>query len=658
MADDAGYAWVPTPEVVERANVTRLMRTLGAADLDALRRASVADLSAFWAAVVEDLRIPFRAPWRRVMDDSRGPEWTTWFVGGRVNLTSACVDRWRTDPERADAPALIGEDEEGAVRVLSWRELGAEVDRLAGALRAAGVRRGDAVGVFMPMVPEAAIAAYAVAKVGAMYVPVFSGFAAAAIASRLRDSGARLVLAADGGRRRGRPAPMLPALDEALATCPAVDRCVVLERLGTGGLRPGRDVAWGEFTAGRPEECEAEDTESEDPFMIAYTSGTTGRPKGAVHVHGGFLVKIAAEVAYQIDLGAGEVLYWVTDMGWIMGPWSLVGAGALGATMLMVEGAPDHPDPGRVWATVARHRAAVVGVSPTLIRALRSRGEEWVRRHDRSSLRVIGSTGEPWNPEPYRWLSEVVGEGRRPIINISGGTEVGACFLSPHPVERIKPCSVGGPALGMDVAVFDGGGNAVRDQVGELVCRRPWPGMTRGVWGDRERYLASYWSTYPGVWRHGDWARVDADGQWFLFGRSDEAINLAGKRLGPAEVESILVGHPAVAEAAAVGVPDEVTGEALWCFWVPVDPAGDDVSAELRRRVADQLGRPFTPARVARVGALPRTRSAKILRRAVRAAALGEDPGDLSTAENPEALDGIREALEPGSAARRSTLRP
>ncbi len=643
------YAWVPTPEVAARANVTRLMGALGVADLEALRRHSVEDLPGFWSAVVDDLAIPFRAPWRRLMDDSAGPQWTTWFVGGRINLTAACVDRWRDDPARAGAPALIGEAEDGAVRLLSWRELGTEVDRLAGALRAAGVRRGDAVGVYLPMVPEAAVAAYAVAKVGALYVPVFSGFAAAAIASRLRDSGARVVLAADGGWRRGREAPMLGALHEAVAACPAVERCVVLERLGTGGLRAGRDVTWGEFTAGRPDACEAEDTGAEDPFMIAYTSGTTGRPKGAVHVHGGFLVKIASEAAYQMDLRAGEVLYWVTDMGWIMGPWSMIGTGALGATMLMTEGSPDHPDPGRVWATVARHRAAVVGVSPTLIRGLRTRGDEYALRHDRSSLRVIGSTGEPWNPEPYRWLAEVVGEGRRPIINISGGTEVGACFLSPFPVEPIKPCSVGGAALGMDVAVYDAAGRPVTDEVGELVCRRPWPGMTRGVWGDRDRFLASYWSTYPGVWRHGDWARVDADGAWFLSGRSDEAINLAGKRLGPAEVESILVGHPAVGEAAAVGVPDVLTGEALWCFWVPVENGGADVSDDLRARVADELGRPFMPARVVRVAALPRTRSAKILRRAVRAAALGEDPGDLSTAENPEALEGIRAALAGGA---------
>jgi acetyl-CoA synthetase len=638
-------AWTPTPEAVERANVTRLARRCGVGGIAELRRRSVEDIGWFWDQVVQDLDIPFRTPYGEVLDRSRGPEWTTWFVGGRVNLAAACVDRWRADPDRAERPAVIGESEDGTVRAFSWRELGEAVDRLVNALRAEGIGRGDAVGVFMPMVPEAIVAAYAVAKAGAIYVPIFSGFAAGAIASRLADAGARLVLTADGTRRRGRPAHMRPALLEALAECPGVQRVVTLERLGEPIERGPRDRTWDEFLAGHPGEAEAEDTDAEDPWMLGYTSGTTGRPKGAVHVHGGFLVKIAAEVAYQVDLHPGEILYWITDMGWIMGPWAVIGAAALGGTVLAYDGAPDSPDPGRVWATVERHRVSVLGVSPTLIRALRPRGEEWVRRHDLSSLHAIGSTGEPWNPEPYEWLRRgAAGGGRIPIINISGGTEVGACFLSPHPIEPIAPCSLGGPALGMDVDVLDAEGRPVRGRVGELVCRQPWPGMTRGVWRDPERYLDSYWRTYPGIWRHGDWARVDEDGQWYLLGRSDEAINLAGKRLGPAEVESVVVGHPAVTEAAAVGVPDATKGEALWVFWVPSDPEGPDVSGELRRRVASELGRPFTPSRVVRVEALPRTRSAKILRRAVRAAALGEDPGDLSTAENPEAVEAIRAA--------------
>lgn len=644
----AGVAWEPSDEYRERANVTRLIRKLGAESIADLRCRSVEDLPWFWNAVVEDLGIPFSTPYEQVLDLSRGPEWATWFTGGRVNIASACVDRWREDPERKDQLALLGEGEDGEVRSLTYAELAAEVDRIAAALRNAGVGPGDGVGVFLPMVPEAVVAAYAIAKVGAIYLPIFSGFAPPAIASRLQDAEAKLLFTADGTWRRGKHGVMKPTADEAVALVPSIERVVVLERLGIDvPMTDGRDVTWAEFAASADPAAgrDAHDTKAEDVFMIAYTSGTTGRPKGAVHVHGGFLVKIASEVHYALDLRAGEAFYWVTDMGWIMGPLAMVGSHAVGGTMVMYEGAPDFPAPDRVWASVERHRVAMLGISPTLIRALKPKGEDWIRRHDLSSLRIIGSTGEPWNPEPYAWLAREAGGGRVPIINISGGTEVGACFLAPYPVERIEPCSLGGACLGMDVDVFDPQGNPIRGEVGELVCKQPWPAMTRGVWKDPDRYLESYWSMFPGVWRHGDWAKWDDDGQWYLSGRSDEAINVAGKRLGPAEVESVLVSHPAVVEAATIGVPDETKGEAVWCFWVPTDPGGEDVSDELAQLVAGELGRPFKPSRVLRVAALPKTRSAKILRRAVRAAATGTDPGDLSSAENPEAVDAIRVAL-------------
>jgi acetyl-CoA synthetase len=634
---------------VENANVTRLMRAHGISSIDELRRRSVEDIAWFWDAVVKDLPIDFTTPYEQVVDLSGGIPWSRWFVGGHVNLTYNCVDRHAAG-ERANHPALIGETEDGEIRTLTYAELRREVDRIAAGLRGLGIRKGDPVAVFMPMVVEAVIAAYAIAKLGAIYMPIFSGFAPSAVAVRLQDAEAKAVITADGGLRRGSAALMKPAADEAVAEAPSVRHVIVLERLGVDvPMKPGRDITWAELrVAGEKAEpggVEAEDTGAEDTLMIAYTSGTTGNPKGSVHVHGGFLVKMASETAYQTDLHPDETLYWVTDMGWIMGPWEMVGAGARGATVVIYEGAPDWPQPDRVWASVERHGVNVLGVSPTLIRALKTQGDELPRAHDLSSLRVFGSTGEPWNPEPYRWLSEVVGEGKRPIINISGGTEVGACFLTPYPVEEIKVCSLGGPSHGMDVDVFDESGNPVRGKVGELVCKTAWPGMTRGIWGDRERYLETYWSMYENVWRHGDWALIDDDGDWFLLGRSDDTINVAGKRLGPAEVESVLVSHPAVSESAVVGVPDATKGESIWCFCVAPDGAGDDAVEELRELVATELGRPFKPSRIVFVEALPKTRSAKILRRAVRAVAIGEDPGDMSSAENPQALDSIRAAL-------------
>jgi acetyl-CoA synthetase len=640
-------AWRPTPEYVERANVTRLMRAHGIEDIGELRRRSVEDIAWYWDAVVKDLGLEFSTPYDAVLDTSRGVPWATWFTGGRINLVWNCVDRW-AHSDAKDRPAIIGESESGEVSGLTFKQLHKRIDRVAAGLLDMGIEKGDAVGVFMPMRPEAAVAAYAVMKIGAIYLPIFSGFAASAVAARLNDAGAKALITADGTWRRGKHGLMKPVADEAVAECPTIERVIVLENLGVDmPMTEGRDVTWHDFTAPHAHvHLDCADTAAEDPLMIAYTSGTTGRPKGSVHVHGGFLVKMASETAYQTDIHAGEVLDWITDMGWIMGPWAMVGSHASGATMVTYEGAPDFPEPDRVWASVERHRVNMLGVSPTLIRALKMHGDEHPAAHDLSSLRIIGSTGEPWNPEPYEWLVRVAGRGGEvPIINISGGTEVGACFLSPYPVEELKVCSLGGASLGMDVDVFDQNGQPVRGEVGELVCKQPWPGMTRGIWGDAERYIDTYWSTFEGVWRHGDWAKIDEDGQWFLLGRSDDTINVAGKRLGPAEVESVLVSHPSVAESAVVGVPDETKGEAVWCFVVApgADPA---LAAELAELVAAELGRPFKPSRVVLVDALPKTRSAKIIRRAVRAIAIGEDPGDMSSAENPQSLDGIRTALD------------
>jgi acetyl-CoA synthetase len=622
------YAWVPTPEAIEHANVTRFMRAHGAADIDELRARSVADIDWFWQAVIDDLGLPFTRPYEAIRDSSRGIAWTTWFRGGGFNAADACVRRWR-GPE----PAIIHEAETGETVTLSYEELWQEVERVAGGLQSLGVGRGDVVGIYMPMVPEAAVALYATAAVGAIALPLFSGFAAGAIAARLQDANAKIVFTADGTWRRGKHALLKPALDEAVATCPSVEHVITLSRLGL--TEDTYRSLGGPF--------ELADTDAEDPLLIGYTSGTTGRPKGAVLTQAGFVVKVAMEVAYEFDLHRGDVFTWITDMGWIMGPLSVMGTHANGGTLLLYEGAPDTPSPARVWDLCERHRVAVLGVSPTLIRSLKAAGP--VPTADLSSVRIFGASGEPWDEDAYRWLTLTVGEGKRPLINFSGGTEVGGAFLAPYPVEPLAVCSLGGPSLGMDVDVFDPAGGSLRGAVGELVCKQPWPAMTRGVYGDPERYIESYWSMYPDVWRHGDWARADEDGQWFVLGRSDEALNVAGKRVGPAEVESELLSHPAVAEAATIGVPDGTKGEAIWCFWTPVDAAGLDVSADLSALVTERLGKPFRPGRVVRVSQLPRTRSAKILRRAVRAVAVGEDPGDMSSAENPEALDVLREAL-------------
>jgi acetyl-CoA synthetase len=617
--------WAPTPERVARANLTRLAGRLGVDGYHDLHRISLEEPERFWPAVVDDLGIEFSQPWDAVVDASRGPEWARWFVGGKVNVARVCVHRRAV----SDTEAYVGLYEDGERESLTWSEASRQVTQLAEALVGLGVEAGDRVAIFMPMCPAVAVASHACAHIGAVQVPIFSGFAAPAIASRLEDSQAKVVICADWSLRRGKRMDMRTTLDEAGRS--AVEHVLEWNR---------ESRSWPEVVTRRPGTLPPLEVDSEAPYLLAYTSGTTGKPKGALHVQGGFLVSIAREAAYQTDVNEGDRIHFATDMGWIMGPWTVVGGGAAGATIVFAEGAPDWPG-DRLWRLVESERISMLGVSPTLVRALIPKGEP---QTDLSSLRAICTTGEPWNPDPYRWLFEKVGGSRVPIVNCSGGTEVGACFLSTIVTEPVKAVSVGFPALGEDMDVVDAEGSSIRGEVGELVCRSPWPGMTRGIWGDDGgRFIETYWRRFPGIWTHGDWASVDEDGYWFLHGRSDDTLNIAGKRIGPAELESAAIGSGLVAEAAAVGIPHEVKGEVAWIFCVP---AGTEQDAErVAGAVADALGKAFKPERIVWVGALPKTRSAKIVRRAVRARALGEDPGDVSTLENPESLEEISDAV-------------
>jgi acetyl-CoA synthetase len=621
------FVWRPSAERLEGANLTRLMGRLGARDYHELHRISVEEPARFWPELIDDLGIEFSRPWHTVVDTSRGPEWATWFDGGHVNIARVCLHRWAA--ARPEDEALVGRYEDGTRESLSYAEASRQVVQLAEALVELGVGEGDRVALYLPMAPAAAVAAHACAHIGAVHVPIFSGFAAPAIASRLEDSQARVAICADWSLRRGKRVDMRATLDEAGPHA--------LEHV----VEWSRDTrAWPEIVTRQPGELRPREVDSEAPYLLAYTSGTTGRPKGAKLVTAGFLVSIAREAAYQTDVKEGDRVHFATDMGWIMGPWTVVGAGAVGATIVFAEGAPDWPH-DRLWQLIESERVTMLGLSPTLVRALIPHGDPVA---DLSSLRAICTTGEPWNPDPYRWLFEKVGGGDTPIVNISGGTEVGACFLSTAIVEPIKPVALGFPALGQDMDVVDTEGKPVRGEVGELVCRRPWPGMTRGVWGDDERYLDTYWRRFPGIWTHGDWASVDADGYWFLHGRSDDTLNIAGKRIGPAELESAAIGSGLVAEAAAVGVPHDVKGEVAWIFCVAKPGIAHD-DAAVAGAVAGVLGKAFKPERIVWVDALPKTRSAKIVRRAVRARVLGKDPGDLSSLENPESLEEIGRAI-------------
>lgn len=635
--------WHPTPEYVQRSRLFRFMQRHRIADYPTLYQRSITDLDWFWEAALDEMGIEWASPYTRVLGLDKGIQWPRWFAGGRLNLVHNCVEKHSKGPS-ADRPAIRWEAEDGARRVLTYQQLDSEVRRAAAVLRRLGVRRGDRVAVFLPMIPEVVVITLACSKLGAMYTPIFSGYGAEAVAIRLQDCEAGLLVTADGFFRRGGLVKMKQVADEAAARCPTVAHLLVVRRAACPVFwQTGRDVWWHEQEPGDTEEPPTEGTGADEPFMILYTSGTTGRPKGTAHAHAGFPIKAAHDLAFHFDLQPEDTLFWLTDMGWMMGPWEILGALTLGATCLLYEGVPDWPHPGRLWELVSRHRVTILGLAPTVVRALMRYGDTPVQQHDLSSLRVLGSTGEPWTPDAYLWYFRQIGKGRCPIINYSGGTEVSGGILGGTVLQPCKPCAFTGPCLGMAAAVFNTEGRPARGTVGELVVTNPWPGMTQGFWHDPQRYLDTYWSRWPDVWVHGDWAITDEEGFWYILGRSDDTIKVAGKRLGPAEVEAILTDHPAVSEAAAIGVPHPVKGEALVCFVVLRQgwTASEALAGELAGRVADQLGKPLRPDEVHAVPELPKTRNAKILRRVIRAVFLGQDPGDLSSLENPQALTAL-----------------
>lgn len=639
-----GIVWRPTKRDVERSVLGRFMAEQGIGDYEELHARSIEDPGWFWDAALGHLGIEWFRPYDEVLDISDGVPFARWFRGGRLNLTHNAVDRHAAGP-LAGKTALIHESEDGGVRSYTYRDLKREVDKCATVLKSLGVGMGDRVGIFMPMIPEAVVAALAVPKVGAIYAPMFSGYAADAVASRLSGCKAKLLITADGFSRRGKTVPIKETADAALRKAPVVERALVVRYAGLENApRNGaRDVWWHESVEAADEGTPTEHMDPEDPFMIIYTSGTTGRPKGCVHVHGGFLPKAVQDMAHLFDVTEESTFYWITDMGWMMGPWLIVGALTLGATLLVGEGAPDHPGPDRTWELASKHGVTHLGISPTFVRSVMDEGDDLVEKHDLSRLRCFGSTGEPWNPRPWEWLFRVAGRSERPIINYSGGTEVSGGLLGCSFLQPQKPCAFSGPPLGIAADVADAEGNPLRGEVGELVVRKPWPGMTRGFWGERDRYLETYWSRIPGLWLHGDWAEIDEDGFWFVRGRSDDTVNVAGKRVGPAEIESVLVSHPAVKEAAAIGVPDTVKGEALVAFVVlnGTGAPSQAVADELVNYVGVRLGKGLRPREVFFVEDLPRTRNQKIMRRVIRAAYLGEDLGDLSGLENVQAVAGL-----------------
>jgi acetyl-CoA synthetase len=623
----------PPEQFARRARIGSLT------EYEALHAESLDDPDTFWAREASELA--WRKPWNSVL------EWTCpharWFSGGQLNITENCLDRHLLGPRR-DKPAIVWEGEPGDARTLTYAQLHAEVCRFANVLKSQGVGAGDRVLLYLPLVPEAAVAMLACARIGAVHSVVFGGFSAASIKDRLADSGARIIVTADGGWRRGSIVPLKANVDAALAGGSAdVDRVIVLRRTENAvAMQPGRDVWWHDEMAAASPECAAEAFESEHPLFILYTSGSTGRPKGILHTTAGYLLGTYCTTKYVFDLREDDVYWCTADVGWITGhSYVVYGPLANGTTTFLYEGAPNHPEPDRWWKLIAKHKISILYTAPTAIRAFIKWGDQWPEKHDLSSLRLLGTVGEPINPEAWMWFREKIGGGRCPIVDTWWQTETGAHMITPLPgAIPTKPGTATRAFFGVDAAIVDDDGNVVGPNIGgKLVIRRPWPSMLRTIYGDPERYRQQYWSEFEdkGYYFTGDGARRDEAGNFWIVGRIDDVLNVAGHRLGTSEIESALVSHHAVAEAAVVGRPDEIKGQGVVAFVTlkASHAAGKDLEEALRRHVGQEIGAIAKPDQIRFADALPKTRSGKIMRRLLKEVASGKAvTGDTTTLED------------------------
>ena len=650
----------PSDAFVESTNIWAFMESHGIDDYDELIARTTgripgepdAGIDWFWDILPEYLGIEFETDYAQVRDNSDGPQFTEWYPGGRLNIATNVLDRHANASETADEIACLWEGEPGEVREVTFAELSAQTKRVANFLDQHDIGQGDTVGLYMPMIPEVISILYGCFTVGAIAVPIFSGFGTDATATRIEDSACSVLFTADGFYRRGKEVHLKETVDDAITQAGYVEKTVIYNRMGERGKNlpwnDDRDVWWDDAIEGQDDSFDPVSVPSDHPAMLLYSSGTTGTPKGIVQTHAGALLQCAKEVYFSFDRKPGDRFFWVSDIGWMMGPWMLIGNHTFGGTVFMYEGAPDYPEPDRFWTMIDRHQITQFGISPTAIRALRKHGDEWVDEHDLSSLRILGSTGEPWDAESWLWFYRKIGNEQAPIINISGGTEIFGCFLIPQPIQPLKPCTLGGPGLGMAIDIVDRDGTSVTEshERGFLVARDSCPSMTKSLWSGDTRYLEEYWSTWDDLWDHGDWAQMDEDGFWFLHGRADDALNVAGRKVGPAEVEGAAMKHDAVSQAAAVGAPDETTGTVI-VLYVILEPGvaeSDECRASIRQIVGEELGKPFRPREVLFVDRFPKTQSGKIVRRAIEQTYRGEDPGDLSSIEDRSALDDVASA--------------
>ena len=608
--------------------------------LDELSIKSKNNLEWFWESVDKDIGIIWDEPYTKTLDMSNGIAWSKWFVNGKTNIYKSSVEKFAKQTPNKIAYHFISEN--GIETKLSYFELDSKVSKLANGLKSLGIKKGDIIAIYLPMIAEAIVSILAAAKIGAIQTIIFSGYSSESLQIRLQDCHAKILLTSDGFNRKGKSVSQKTTIESAIIDTD-IEKIIMVSYMGIDQYKKSKKIQfYDELISTQSDSCDTEIMDSEDPLFILYTSGTTGKPKGVIHTHGGFSVFAGHQASYLVDIHQNDTLFWPADVGWITGlVWNVYGLLIMGASAIIYDGALDYPTEDRIWQILSKHKATIFGISPTAVRLFKKNNTQPLKKYSLDKLRNIPTTGEPLDEDSWWWLFEKVGNKKIPIMNLSGGTEIGGAMLSVFPGMKLKPSTVGIPVPGMDLDIVDDDGNSVRGKNGYLVIKSPWPAMTRGLLNDDDRYIKTYWSRFENMWFHGDYVFADEDNLWYMQGRSDDVINVSGHRMSTAEIEHAVISHDKISDAASISIPDELTGEAIVVFFVSNDDNCVGLESEIMEHISKKIGKIAKPKQIFQLSDLPKTRTGKVMRRLLKSKLMGTELGDLSSLENPDVLDEI-----------------
>ena len=616
------------------------MKKHNISSLDELSIKSKNNLEWFWESVDKDIGIIWDEPYTKTLDMSNGIAWSKWFVNGKTNIYKSSVEKFTKQTPNKIAYHFISEN--GIETKLSYFELNSKVSKLANGLKSLGVKKGDIIAIYLPMIEEAIVSILAAAKIGAIQTIIFSGYSSESLQIRLQDCHAKILLTSDGFNRKGKSVSQKTTIESAIIDTD-IEKIIMVSYMGIDQYKKSKKIQfYDELISTQSDSCDTEIMDSEDPLFILYTSGTTGKPKGVIHTHGGFSVFAGHQASYLVDIHQNDTLFWPADVGWITGlVWNVYGLLIMGASAIIYDGALDYPTEDRIWQILSKHKATIFGISPTAVRLFKKNNAQPLKKYSLDKLRNIPTTGEPLDEDSWWWLFEKVGNKKIPIMNLSGGTEIGGAMLSVFPGMKLKPSTVGIPVPGMNLDIVDDDGNSVREKNGYLVIKSPWPAMTRGLLHDDDRYIKTYWSRFENIWFHGDYVFADSDNLWYMHGRTDDVINVSGHRMSTSEIEHIVISHKKISDAASISIPDAITGEAIVVFFVADKKKYTNLEFEVIEHISNRIGKIAKPKHVFQLSDLPKTSTGKIMRRLLKTKLMGEELGDLSSLENPDILEEI-----------------